>query len=374
MADTEFRDFAQDLAVSFQGDRTPEDFAKWLFKEIYLPTSNDDPVEELLPRTYKSYFYGDTDVSTLAKKMTDSLDPDNFAAAITTETDATIKRICDQFSGRCEGIDETNYAHKVAEYFQGLIERAARPKTRKTKKERRPSTASPKEKFGSFLVAEAGSICPNDGCTKPLFSSEGGHTGLVFDVAVIDPEKPSDQIGNLIALCPECCAKYVLKHDASSVSRMKSIKEGLQASNEDLELLSEQTVQDGIRKVLEKIPSLPKPGNVDLNYNPVPLRNKIEEDNVSLYIKTQAYVNVYFPIVHETFQEMGREGLLRFMPFCQQVKLSYLELREQGRDQNRVFSEMTDWLHNATGEDRDSCEIVIAYFIQKCEVFDVITE
>ena len=35
---------------------------------------------------------------------------------------------------------------------------------------------------------------------------------------------------------------------------------------------------------------------------------------------------------------------------------------------------MVDWLQRGTNEDRGACEVVISYFIQKCEVFDVIAE
>ena len=155
---------------------------------------------------------------------------------------------------------------------------------------------------------------------------------------------------------------------------MKEIKKQFQMEASDSELLSEQQVQEGVRRIVGKVPKLHPMGPVDLNYDPVILRKKIEPENVTLYLKAQGQVNYYFNIVHETFQQMGREGELRFKPFCEQVKLNYLTLKEEGRDQPYIFRKLTDWLQQGTNEERENCEVIISYFIQKCEVFDVIAE
>ena len=193
-------------------------------------------------------------------------------------------------------------------------------------------------------------------------------------MVVIDPDESPDDPNNLIALCPQCAAQYKNFPSSVAMHRMKEIKKQFLEQAIDRELLSDQKVQEGVRKVVGKIPKMRPNGPVDLNYNPVMLRKKIEPDNVSLYLKAQGHVNYYFSIVQETMQQMGCEGELRFKPFCEQVKMNYLDLKEKGRDQVTIYRELTDWLQRGTNEERDYCEIVISYFIQKCEVFDVITE
>ena len=54
--------------------------------------------------------------------------------------------------------------------------------------------------------------------------------------------------------------------------------------------------------------------------------------------------------------------------------MTYVNLSEMGLSQNEIFEKMVDWLQDATHEDRGSCGVIISYFIQKCEVFDAITE
>ena len=113
---------------------------------------------------------------------------------------------------------------------------------------------------------------------------------------------------------------------------------------------------------------------MDLNYDPVELRQKISKDNLMLYLKVKTNVNMYNSAVEEVFFELNEERILRFRPFCTQVKLMYLNFADKDWSQGKIFEKMVDWLQNATNEDRNSCEVIISYFIRKCEVFDVITE
>ena len=82
---------------------------------------------------------------------------------------------------------------------------------------------------------------------------------------------------------------------------------------------------------------------------------------------------MYNSAVEEVFFELNEERILRFRPFCTQVKLMYLNFADKDWSQGKIFEKMVDWLQNATNEDRNSCEVIISYFIRKCEVFDVIT-
>ncbi|MGI5933155.1 MAG: ABC-three component system protein, partial [Eubacterium sp.] len=193
---------------------------------------------------------------------------------------------------------------------------------------------------------------------------------LIYDVAVIDPDVSPDNPSNLIALCPECAAKYAALKKPDDIARMTDIKKSLVEAHDDQEIRSDQHVQEGVRRVIEKIPFITPPVDIDLNYDPVPVKQKISD--FSLYLRIKTEVNVYFNDVHEVFQQMGREGRLRFNPFCQQVRYMYVSFRDKGYSQDKIFYEMTKWLFDATHEKWGDCEIVIAYFTQKCEAFDVI--
>lgn len=74
MAKTEFEVFAQKLATYFQGTLSPEEFTRTLFKKIYLNPNGDTLLHDMEPRTLRGYFYGEHNITTLAKKINKDLD------------------------------------------------------------------------------------------------------------------------------------------------------------------------------------------------------------------------------------------------------------------------------------------------------------
>ena len=118
------------------------------------------------------------------------------------------------------------------------------------------------------------------------------HTELIYDVAVIDPSNSSNEQSNLIALCPECAAKYAALKTPDDIARMTKIKEALVNAHDDQEIRADQHVQEGVRRVIEKIPFIKPPTDIDLNYDPVPVRQKISD--FALYLRIKTDVNVYF--------------------------------------------------------------------------------
>lgn len=381
MKETEFSIYAQALSVYYMKGRSPEDFAKWLFQGIYLKSVDedfDDPVEDTLPRTYKGYYYANNNITKLAKKICNSLDTLAYAEFMYLDADDFVTSLCKTMRATCPGIGEDNYQTVLAERFQAIIENAAKAKRKKTS----PAEITGKvvididyrEKYGVSLVAEEQSICPNDGCTNSLFVRVNGQIAPDYDVVVIDPAQPVTGEDNLIAMCPDCAKKYRIGADDDMIRRMKEIKKRFTDIADRQEIVSQQKVVDDVRRVLTKIPKLPYPKDVDLNYEPVPLRQKIGDDAPDLLAQIKVWVNLYFPDVHDTLQELNREGKQRFEPFCHQVRLNYLNLKDKGYSQRDIYEAMIKWLQGATNEDAHACEIVIAYFVQKCEVFDVISE
>ena len=93
MQETAFQKFANNLSTYFQGDMAPEKFAKELFAHIYANLEDDNPLDEVLPRTYKGYFYGEHDITTLAKKIAGSLDTTLFPDFVYSEYDETVQSL-----------------------------------------------------------------------------------------------------------------------------------------------------------------------------------------------------------------------------------------------------------------------------------------
>ena len=80
-------------------------------------------------------------------------------------------------------------------------------------------------------------------------------------------------------------------------------------------------------------------------------------------------VSVYYPDVESIFQAQVRENNFKYESFCYQVESRYLAFYDEGLEPEKIFDSLVQWLMDSTHGDRTYCEIVISFFVQKCEVF-----
>lgn len=226
---------------------------------------------------------------------------------------------------------------------------------------------------GLRLLLETKGYCPNNNCAEPLFITKNGKSQNWFKATRIRLDRPADQFENLIALCPKCHDEYVLAPSTNETQRLESIKVMLMRESLAKEAASEIKIEAEIADVIHKIAS-PEVEPVPLNYEPKTIKEKILKENRILLGKTLFHVNTYFNYVKDIFQQMSKEGKIRFEAFSTQVRLCYLKERDNGLSQQEIYAALVEWLRSVTNGSRDACEIVIAYFVQNCEVFDAITE
>lgn len=230
-----------------------------------------------------------------------------------------------------------------------------------------------KRKYGVHLLAETNNHCPYDGCFKPL--RIGNESNSMFDYSVIriNPKITFETVTNLIALCPECGRKYRCEIDEDKRYRLEDIKLRLSLMKGSMDILSGDNIVAGIERVVRKIPEIPIERIMKLNYKPTQVANKMDKTDPALFIKINSYVAGYYPDVRDLFKQAETESRFNFEKFCSQIKFKYEDIKDEGLTQGQIFDELVDWLAGATNEDREPCEVIISYFVQKCEVFDVIS-
>lgn len=377
----EFSQFAGILYSVFGNGVNVDVFTQDLFRNITeYEDDEENPIEDYTLPAFKAYFNGTNGISRLAKKINKHLEPEKFVNYLNELTDGVIGNLRDALEPYRQDITLHNTAEVCADIFKDIIIEAAAPKKKKAALAVSKSGAlavvnsETEKKYQTRLLIESKGLCPNDNCCRPLYIDVSGQTQMDYTITVIDPNKSPDDFRNLIALCPDCSKRYTLATDDAYIKRLSEIKNQLMEEAETLETLAETKVEEGVERVLRKISDTPPEKLVPLNYDPVELKDKILPANRALYIKAKAYVTEYYNTVHGIFQQLSKEGKLRFTPFCMQVRLNFYNLRDKGLTQPEIFAHLVDWLENNTNDSRDMCEIVIAYFVQKCEVFDAITE
>ena len=230
-----------------------------------------------------------------------------------------------------------------------------------------------KKKYGVHLLAEASNHCPYDGCFKPLRIGTAPSSMFDYSIVRINPKITAETVDNLIALCPECGRRYRAEFDEEKQYRLEDIKLSLSSTMEAMDVLTEDKVVAGIERVIGKIPGIPIERIMELNYKPTQVANKMDKTDPALFMKINTYVAGYYPDVRDLFKQAEVESGFNFEKFCSQVKFKFTDIKDSGLSQGKIFDALVDWLAGATNEDREPCEVIISYFVQKCEVFDVIS-
>ena len=153
-------------------------------------------------------------------------------------------------------------------------------------------------------------------------------------------------------------------------------------------VLPRYEIEVGVDRLLRKIQDdLIELSDADLealrlNYDPVKVRQKIPSDTREQRIllkKVLSYVRENYNLVDNNLKNLNKEQVLRQRVFSAQIKNLFIDFDETTVDgeplsQTVIFDNLVRWLHENTDEDMEVCAIVVSYFVQSCEVFDVIPE
>jgi hypothetical protein len=245
------------------------------------------------------------------------------------------------------------------------------------------------------LLIEVNSCCPL--CHSQLVLEKNGQSVTNYRATSIFPKSVSlnmrqefekiprltnnlDSYENTIMLCPGCSAKYQANTTFDEYQKLVSIKSSLLREKADLEKARSLPLDDQIAEVVGRIAELPGSDVTNQKFDVVEVKKKIYPEFFLLERKTRNYIVENYPYVRELFAQLDGKGSLRFRRICRQVNNAYLDYADDGnlfeqQDQDKVFDALVAWLMHAIGSNhRIACEIMIAFFIQNCEVFDAIAE
>ena len=241
-----------------------------------------------------------------------------------------------------------------------------------------------------YLLLEADSVCPN--CGKTLVNIKSGYSLSGYTITEIIPTNPTrsarETLGdlingsavhsmsdNLIALCLDCSNRYSSHTTRDECLKLIQIKEKLRRNYDAAVMLDKMYLEEQIENVLRKIPL----GSIDditetLEYTALRVRNKITS-NVPLIIKTEGFVVQYYQFIKSIFAQMEREGTIDFDGVAGDVKRSYRKLAVGGYSQEEIFSHLVGWFMKKTNTRNPlPCEIIVAFFVQNCEVFHALSK
>src|SRR5690625_1269525 len=369
----EFKEFFNLMKPILNG-RANANLVRELVSMITSLDSDIDPSESQKDNTLRAYANGSRELSDdYARSIIECLDYRNFVESINSRDDAIITRLTEDFSSVDASITPENVGEKAADIFVDILHRQAgggRKGVSSTISNRRYNL---KYKYGERLLIEARGVCPNK-CGKPLYISNNGKTTPSYEVAIIDAGNSRGDYENLIALCPECFSMHTLSPSEDYIEELLDIKNMLMDRELGEKSLSVLSIEKGIENILQNLGSVDYRLLPKLNYDAVKVEDKIYKNDFLLIRKNIENVTSYFLFIDEKLKGLAKENRVHYEQLSMQVRMAYIEASKSLVGQAEIYESLVDWLYKKTKQRKESCEIMISYFVQKCEVFDAITK
>lgn len=234
------------------------------------------------------------------------------------------------------------------------------------------------------LLAEANYECPL--CHRKLVDTIKGQPVKKYQITQIFPEVIDDETAaeftaiypapqkldvsdNLIALDEECAEQYLLRPTADEYRNLYRIKKQLAKNYAAKLAVNSVQLEDDIRTVLDALSSIGDDSElIELEYEALRIDEKLDDENFILKNETQLQVVTYYRYIEKVFSNSNTD----FDMIASEIKVSSMKLEKAGLSQSEVISQLSEWIRNKSGlgtESRLACNIVVAFFIQNCEVF-----
>lgn len=304
------------------------------------------------------------------------LSPEMFIESLNTRPHAAIALLAGDYRSYDPSATSDNIAHKLAYCFIDIIQRAAGlvPKDELERQKLMQQAHELKIKFGDYLRDEAENVCAFPGCSNSLMVADNGKATPVFEVSLIDKTK-EPKIDNLLAMCPQCHATYAIDDSKKILKELQGIKKILVAHKQSMKLLDGMPLEKGIIGVIRKIKNMKEKDLLDPSLDPKDIREKLDPDeNLALYRTVKNYVDTYYVTLKEIITSADKRGEIDYDEVQDQMKAIYKRLKKANKSNVEIFNEISEKVHKVSLQEDIYCQIVVAYFIAKCEVFDAITE
>ena len=234
------------------------------------------------------------------------------------------------------------------------------------------------------LLAEANYECPL--CHKKLVDTIKGKAIKRYAITQIFPDDLDEdtaaafkvvhpapahlnKLENLIALDVGCAEKYSIDPTVEEYSQLYEIKKELTQNYKAKMEVNGVQLEEDIRTVLDALSQIKDASElVELEYNALRVDEKFKPENFILKNETKMQVVTYYRYIEKVFSNSTSD----FDTIAAEVKISSSKLEKAGLLQADIITNLSEWIRNKAGlgtESRLACNIVVAFFVQNCEVF-----
>jgi len=213
------------------------------------------------------------------------------------------------------------------------------------------------------LLTETGGRCQK--CSRILGIKKEGND---INYAKIVRLSENDEI----VLCVDC-EREIQTASEEEILTLISEKHDLESLLLVRDATSRYTIEKQIEQVLREVDLMDVTDSTQLKIKPVKVENKITEKR----LKSRVLHNVrqLYEGVNDALDRLSGENKLNVDGFAKIIRRMYEDASESKMTQSDIYNLLVETLFEKTGRKyREACEIIISYFVQRCEVFDEITK
>ncbi len=156
-----------------------------------------------------------------------------------------------------------------------------------------------------------------------------------------------------------------------------NIMKNLSTQNKEIEKMPISiNMEQSLSQIVNNLSKL-TPEKIDciLKYEPYNVKKKIEPQNSLLLNDIKNDVVNYYTHIENLFKEASKENSSFFDKLAKAIKFASDNYIAQGLTQQTIVNNMISWIKSrALSENETACRIMVAFFIQNCEVFHEITK
>lgn len=198
---------------------------------------------------------------------------------------------------------------------------------------------------------------------------------LLKDEPKLSPDVNS--LDNFIPLCPKCHNRFDNPRTVSEYRILYSLKQRLIAEERSKNMFYQYTIAEEIQKIVLALTQSDLSNSLEpLDLTALRIEQKLEKD-FSPITKRHIISDVtdFYPFIRGLFMETERNTPGKFDLIATNVHAFYLQLKISLNKQETIYDEMAKWIQSKTpNSSLDACKVVVAFFIQNCEVFENVTQ
>ena len=212
------------------------------------------------------------------------------------------------------------------------------------------------------LLAEAEGKCIN--CGRPIAVNDGA--GVSRAKVLTLPDNTD------IIVCADC-ERVVASFDEEKLAALAKKQSDAGTLNAVRDDVAREKLNGEVETVLRCVHNLDISDDTRLKYDPVNVDKKISDPRLRERIRGD--VVTLFGGVNDVLERLSGEHVFDTAKFARQIKRAFEDTRDSGLSQRKVYDLLVEKLNvKSGGQYKTACEVIISYFVQRCEVFDEISE